>query len=552
LGGVPGRCGRANMQQTDLLTPHMPVPLITQLQHTPAAFPHAVADIECIETHISWVLLAGEHVYKFKKPLTLDFLDYSTLALRRAACEEELRINRRTAPGIYLGVVAVTGTPEAPRIISADGLRADTPVLEWAVHMRRFAQDGLLSHLAAQGALLPAHIDQLALHIAAFHASAAVAGVETPWGQPASMREAVAHNFPDVLAVVAGTELEGVLQAVQRWSTQQGEALAPLMQQRREQGWVRECHGDLHLNNLVLIDGVPQLFDAIEFNPAFRWTDVLADLAFVLMDLQAHGRHDYAWRLLNTYLEHSGDYAALQLLPYYQCYRAMVRAKVAALRLAQLRAQSGSEAAQAAAQREVAQYLQLAGQLMRPRTPVLWLVSGVSGSGKSRHSQLLIERLGIVRVKADVERKRLFGLPALAKSADVVPGGIYTAEAGQRTYARLAALARDVLSAGLPVLVDATCLKVAQRHLFMVLAQELGVPCRILALDAPVEVLRQRVLHRLAKRADPSEADVAVLEGQLKAREPLTEEERACAVQVDTSRPVDWAAVLPGAWRRAD
>lgn len=523
----------------------MPAPLITQLQRTPAAFAHAVPGIECIETHISWVLLAGEHVYKFKKPLALDFLDYSTLALRRAACEEELRINRRTAPGIYLGVVAVTGTLQAPRIVPVDALPVDTPVLEWAVHMRRFAQDGLLSHLAAQGALLPAHIDQLAQHIAAFHAGAAVADASSPWGQPEAMREAVAHNFADVLAVVAGTPLQGTLQTVQAWSLAQGAALAPLMQQRRTQGWVRECHGDLHLNNLVLIDGVPELFDAIEFNPAFRWTDVLADLAFVLMDLQAHGRADYAWRLLNAYLEHSGDYFALQLLPYYQCYRAMVRAKVAALRCAQLQGQAG---VQAAAQQEVVRYLQLAADLIKPRSLALWLATGVSGSGKSSQTQSLIEWQGIVRAKADVERKRLFGLPALARSADHVPGGIYTAEAGQRTYAHLAELARAILHAGLPVLVDATCLKVAQRQPFMALARELGLPCRILALDAPVDVLRQRVLQRASKGGDPSEADVAVLEGQLKAREPLTQEERACAVQVDTSRPVDWAVVLPFDW----
>ncbi len=312
---------------------------------------------------------------------------------------------------------------------------------------------------------------------------------------------------------------------------------------------MRECHGDLHLNNLVLIDGVPQLFDAIEFNPAFRWTDVLADLAFVLMDLQAHGRADYAWRLLNTYLEHTGDYFALQLLPYYQCYRAMVRAKVAALRWAQLQ---GHPQAQAAAQQEVARYLQLAARLIAPRLPALWLATGVSGSGKSSQTQALIEWLGIVRVKADVERKRLYGLTPLARSAGVVPGGIYTTEAGQRTYARLREVAHAVLAAGLPVLLDATCLKVAQRQPFMALAQELGVPCRILALDAPVDVLRQRVLQRASSGGDPSEADVAVLEGQLKAREPLTQEERACAVAVDTSQPVDWRGVLPAGWGDAN
>ncbi|MDP3702108.1 MAG: AAA family ATPase [Hylemonella sp.] len=520
----------------------MSAALIARLRQTPAAFAHGVQAIDCIETHISWVLLAGEHAYKFKKPLALDFLDYSTLALRRAACEEEQRINHRTAPGIYLGVVAVTGTLAAPRIVPLQALGATDPVLEWAVHMRRFAQEDLLSHRVDRGELQPAHIDRLASHLAAFHAAAAVAGADSPWGSPASVREAVAHNFDDVRAAVANTPLAATLQTVQRWSEVQGGQLRTLMAQRREQGWVREGHGDLHLGNLVLIDGQPQLFDAIEFNPGFRWIDVLADIAFVLMDLQAHGRADLAWRLLNAYLEHTGDYSALQLLPYYQCYRAMVRAKVAALRLSQQQGQDD------AARRAVAGYLQLAIRCTQARTPALWLVNGVSGSGKSSQTQALIERLGIVRIKADVERKRLHGLPMLARSAEQIPQGIYTAEATRRTYERLAELARDVLSDGLPVLVDATCLKVAQRGALMAVAQALGLPCRILALDAPVEVLRQRVLQRVQAGGDPSEADLAVLERQLQQREPLQGEELAYAIQVDTSRPVDWAAVLPASW----
>lgn len=520
----------------------MSATLIDRLRQTPVAFAHGVQGIDCIETHISWVLLAGDHAYKFKKPLALDFLDYSTLALRRAACEEELRINRRTAPGIYLDVVAVIGTLAAPRIVPAQALGATDSVLEWAVHMRRFAQEDLLSSRIDRGELQPAHIDRLARHVAAFHAAAAVAAADSPWGSPALVREAVAHNFDDVQAVVANTPLAAALQAVQHWSESKGGQLAALMAQRREQGWVRECHGDLHLGNLVLIEGQPQLFDAIEFNPGLRWIDVLADIAFVLMDLQAHGRADLAWRLLNTYLEHTGDYSGLRLLLYYQCYRAMVRAKVAALRLAQQHGQGD------AARREVARYLQLASRYTQAQAPALWLVSGVSGSGKSSQTQALIERLGIVRIKADVERKRLHGLPMLARSAQQLPQGIYTAQATRRTYARLAELARAVLAAGLPVLVDATCLKLAQRGALMAVAQSLGLPCRILALDAPVEVLRQRVLQRAQAGDDPSEADLAVLDAQLRQREPLQAQELACAVRVDTSRPVEWAAVLPALW----
>lgn len=524
----------------------MSVTLIAQLQQTPAAFPHETQGIECIETHISWVLLAGEHAYKLKKPLALNFLDYSTLALRRAACEEEQRINQRTAPGIYRGVVAVTGTLQSPRIVPLEDLGDGVAVLDWAVHMRRFAQDGLLSHLVDHAGLQHAHIDHLASHLAAFHTNAAVAGAGSPWGSAAAMRETVAHSFDISPDLTRNIPLAETLPAVKRWSAQQGEQLAALMAQRRQQGWVRECHGDLHLANLVLVDGQAQLFDAIEFNPEFRWIDVLADIAFVLMDLQAHGRADLAWRLLNAYLERTGDYSALQLLPYYQSYRAMVRATVVALRLAQGHGHGRDQAAQ----REMQKYLQLASQFMRPRSPALWLVSGVSGSGKSSQTQTLIEQLGIVRIKADVERKRLYGLPLLAKSAEMVAGGIYTAEASERTYQRLAALAHDLLSAGLPVLVDATFLKVAQRRTVMAVAQALGLPCRILVLDAPPALLRQRVLQRAETGADPSEADSAVLEAQIRQREPLQADELAHAIQVDTREPVNWATLLPADWQR--
>jgi hypothetical protein len=520
----------------------MSVSFVTRLQQVPGAFSHGTQGMACIETHISWVVLAGEHAYKFKKPLRFHFLDYSTPALRRAACEEEVRINRRTAPAIYLEVVAVVGTPQSPRIVPLAQLRDGDAAFDWGVHMRRFGQDQLLSRLLEEGALQPGHVDCLAQHLADFHAAAAVAGEDSPWGQPQAIRRAVSDNFASVQAVVQGTPLADTVNAVHRWSEVQGEQLAPLMAQRRAQGRVREGHGDLHLGNLVMLDGQPQLFDAIEFQAGLRWIDVLADLAFVLMDLQARGRADLAWRLLNGYLEHTGDYGALQLLTYYQCDRAMVRAKVAALRLAQ---QGGRDDA---LRQEVARYLRLAGGLTRPREPVLWLVTGVSGSGKSSQTQGLIERLGLVRIRSDVERRRLHGVPRLGRSAEHVPQGIYTAEAGERTYAQLAALAHDVLAAGWPVLVDATFLKRAQRRTVLAVGQRLGVPCRMLVLDAPPAVLRERVAQRMAEGRDPSEADGAVLERQLQQREPLDADEQACAVQVDTRAPVDWAAVLPPAW----
>lgn len=510
--------------------------LIERLQRRPQAFPHPAADVPCIETHISWVLLAGDCAYKFKKPLKLDFLDYSTLALRRAACEEELRINRRAAPGLYLGVVPVRGTAAAPR------LGGDGPVLDWAVQMRRFDQAALLSWLIEQGRLLPEHIDRLARQLARFHGAADRAPAQGGFGTPGAVRAVVrqvVEPLREPVAQLGDPALAIALDTVARWTEAQGQALAAAFAQRLAQGQVRECHGDLHLGNLVLIDGEPQLFDAIEFNPGFRWIDCMSDLAFLLMDLQARGRADLAWRLLNAWLEQTGDYAGLRLLPYYLVYRALVRARVAALRLAQL-----DGAARSAAQQELAHYLRLAAQFMCERERRLWLTCGVSGSGKSSQSQALLEARGLVRLRADVERKRLFGLPPEASSAGLAQD-IYTAEATARTYERLALLARELLVSGLPVLVDATFLSRARRAAFRALARELDVPCLILVFEAPETVLYERVRRRALAGGDASEAGEAVLRSQLAHREPLGQEELAQALFVDTRGPVDWAALLP-------
>ncbi len=485
---------------------------------------------ECIETHISWVLLAGEHAYKLKKPLTLDFLDFSTLERRRTACAEEWRINRRTAPDIYLDVVPITGSVAAP-CIGGDG-----PVIEVAVRMRRFPQEALLADCAARGDLRGEHIDALARHIAAFHQAADVAPAGGPYGQADAIRQWVQGNFAPLAERVQGdamVRLSDQLAALRQWTEAEGERLRPAFAARLAGGHVREGHGDLHLGNLIWWEGAPQLFDAIEFNPQLRWIDTVADVAFLFMDLHAHGLAPLAWRFINAWLDLTGDHAGLALLPFYAVYRALVRAKVAALRMG---APDDEHA------REVARYLQLAHELAQPRERMLWLASGVSGSGKSSQSQPLIESRGIVRLRADVERKRLFGLAPEASSRDL-PESIYTPEASARTYAELRERARQVLDAGFAVLVDATLLRRAHRAGFIALAARLGVRCRLLVFDAPVDLLRERVRRRAAEGRDASEATLEVLERQLAEREPLTPAEQVLAIQVDTTQAVNWAAL---------
>jgi len=484
----------------------------------------ARADAQLIETHISWVLLTGDDAYKLKKPLKLDFLNFSTQQLRRAACEEELRINRRTAPEIYLDVVPITGS------IAAPGIAGDGPVIDHAVHMRRFPQRALLANHAARGELGAEHIDALARHVTSFQRAAAVAPVDGPYGQATTIRQLVDDNFAPLHERLRSDPLAARLDALHEWVRNEGARLQPLFDARRANGQVREGHGDLHLGNLIWLDGAPQLFDAIEFNPQLRWVDVMADVAFLFMDLHAHGLAPLAWRFMNAWLDLGGDHAGLELLPFYAVYRALVRAKVASLRVAT----PGD-----AHWREMARYVELAYRLAQPRERVLWVASGVSGSGKSSQSQPLIESRGIVRLRADVERKRLFGLAPEASSAGV-PGGIYTPAASARTYAELRERARTVLRAGFPVLVDATFLRRTHRAEFIALAAESAVPCRLLVFDAPVEILRERVRRRSAEGRDASEATLEVLERQLAEREPLTAAESALAIQVDTTREVDW------------
>ena len=286
-------------------------------------------DTERIETHISWLLLAGDDAYKLKKPLTLDFLDFGRIEQRRAACEEELRVNRRTAPDLYLGVLPVTGTPAAPR------LGGDGEPIDWVVHMRRFPADALLAERAARGELRAEHIDGLAREIADFQSRAEVAAVDSPWGRADELAQLAQDNFKPLFDLQRSSDQREQLQNLQHWTQAEGTRLAPLMAARRAAGRVREGHGDLHLGNLLWLDGRARLFDAIEFNPGLRWIDTAGDIAFLFMDLLAHGLAPLAGRFLNAWLERSGDYGALPRLPYDAVYRALVRAKVAALRVGQ-------------------------------------------------------------------------------------------------------------------------------------------------------------------------------------------------------------------------
>jgi hypothetical protein len=504
-----------------------PLPaLITSLMK-PETHDHSVKKCELIETHASWVILTGTIAYKIKKPVNLGFLDFSSLEKRRFCCEEELRLNRRLAPEIYLELAPVFGTAEQPKWAGSG------KAIEYAVKMAQFPQKAQLDQVLASGNLQPRHIDAFAGLIACFHQQIAVAGAECGYGSPNHIRNPVQDNFLQIRKHVPEGKLIESLVELEDWTQAGLDALEPVFARRKSQGWIRECHGDLHLRNLAWIDNAPVVFDCIEFNPDLRWIDVISDAAFLVMDLQNRRKPQLARRFLNLYLEHTGDYCDLRVLPFYLTYRALVRAKVNAI----LANQSGiSKRLRTEAERDFYDYLQLANYYVRPDRPQLIITHGMSASGKSTLTQPILEHIEAIRIRSDIERKRRFGMKPEANGHAAFGKGIYTDEAADWTYTQLTELAGHILDAGYSVIVDAAFLKTDQRQRFQRLAASKQLSYIILEFMASPETLRRRILERPKNASD---ADLSVLEHQLRNRQPLSETERQYAIEIDTEAPFD-------------
>ncbi len=485
----------------------------------PALYPHAVHRVQVIETHISWVLLAGHHAYKIKKAVNLGFLDFSELQARKFYCEEELRLNGRLAPALYEDVLCIGGTLRRPVL-------GRKPAIEYAVRMHRFDSEKLMDQMLERGDVMPAHIDALADTVARFHAALPPAEANTSYGMPSAIRAPMRQNFEQLLGLMHDGARD--LAPLSKQSEAEYAACEAAFSQRRQQGWVRECHGDLHLGNIAVIHGVPVPFDGIEFNPSFRWIDVMNEVAFLAMDLLYRNRADLAFRFLNRYLETTGDYPGVGVLRFYMSYRAVVRAKIAAIRAHQrsLRLRENNEA-MAGCQLHLA----LAELCLTRKRPLLILMHGLPACGKTTVAQAALERLQAFRIRSDVERKRLFGLAPLEASHSRPGDDLYSADATRRTYERLHELSRGLLTAGFPVIVDAAFLKRAEREQFRALAEEMAVPFAILSVQAREATLRERIQQRMAEMKDASEANLDVLEMLRTVHEPLAEEERACVVE---------------------
>ncbi|MCG7200909.1 AAA family ATPase [Marinobacter pelagius] len=497
--------------------------LIQALQN-PALYEHPVRDFRVIETHISQVILTGDYAYKIKKPMDFGFLDFSTLERRKHFCEEELRLNRRLASRLYLDVLPITGTPDQP-VIGGEG-----EPFEYVIRMREFDQGQLFDRLQERGQLTPELLATAARQAAEFHDQLPPVAEDKPLGTPDAVYAAMQENFDQIRPLIDDKTLLAQLDNLEAWTRTTFDRHRDLIARRRENGFVRECHGDLHLANITVFEGEVTVFDCIEFNEPFRWIDVINDLAFLLMDLESRGEPALANRVLNTYLEYRGDFEALPLLPLYKAYRAMVRAKIALFTLGN---PDLSEDEKSGLMQRYRSYAQLAEDYSIIPNPYLLATTGLSASGKSCVSAAMAGELGLIRLRSDVERKRLHGLGPLADSKSDTGEGLYTPEATTLTYQRLADLSEQLLAAGIPVVIDAACLKQSERDLFASVAEEQAVPFALLHCEAPEELRRQWIRSR---SGDASEATEELLDAQQGWFEPLTAMEKAHTVHLHTDQ----------------
>lgn len=478
------------------------------------AFEVPLEQARLIQTHISWIVLAGAFAYKLKKPVAFPFLDYGNLEKRQEFCLKELERNKGWAGSLYIDIVGLHG--ECGEVV----LGKPTKEVEWCLRMHQFDQADCLLKYAELGKIPKDWIDDLAQHFVQAHARAQVAAGDSSWGTAKSLSLQLDQCCIDIGDATRKMNVELDTQAIDNRLQACLKEVANLMEQRKQMGFVRECHGDLHLGNLIRWQGHTVGFDAIEFNPDFYWIDVWNDVAFTIMDLDWRGQADNASRLLNAYAEGSGDYAGLALLSVFVAYRALVRARIAALRIHQNSAES--EIAKDSF-REMLGYIDLSQRYLQTSTPKLWITCGLSGSGKSSGSERCVEGYRAIRIRTDVERKRLAGLDRFIAGSNA----IYSTEFTRATYERCIELARLILEAGYSVVIDGTFLKRWQRDLVYRLVDDLRgdklmVDFEILEFDAPVEVLRDRLS---ARTRDPSDATLEVLDRQLSEREVLESDE---------------------------
>ncbi|SRR5579883_272267 len=500
------------------------IPSLIEKMLQPGFYPHPVKEpIQLIQTHISYVLLTGDFAYKVKKPVNFGFLDFSTLEKRKHFCEEELRLNQRGAAELYLEVLPVTLVAEQYHL----GGVGDA--VEYVLKMRQFPQQTLASTMFEEGKLNETHLEELGRVVAQYHAKTDTNDYIKSFGEVAQVRASIDENYEQTINYIGGPQKQEQFDETKAYTDRFFAERPELFKQRIQNNHIRECHGDLHLRNICLWQDKFMLFDCIEFNEPFRFVDVMYDVAFTVMDLEARHSKDLGNAFLNTYIEQTGDWEGLQLLPLYLSRQAYVRAKVTSFLLddPSVPADVKEEASKTAAD-----YYHQAWDYTKPRQGKLILMSGLSGSGKSTTARYLARKLGAIQIRSDAVRKHLAGISLWERGGD----DLYTAEWNEKTYTRLLELGIKLAGFGFPVILDAKYDRQQLRQQAIAQAEKHKVPVEIIYCTAPVEVLRQRLQNRTGDIAD---ATADLLTSQLKQAEAFTEQEKQHVTILDTTQPLE-------------
>lgn len=486
--------------------------------------------IEVVQTHISYVVLTGPYAYKIKKPIDLGFLNFTTLEKRHHYCDEELRLNQAFAPDLYVDVLPIY---EHSGIYALSPSDEHGEIAEYAVRMRQFDDADLLINVFDRGELDRKRVEDLGIRVAEIHRNAPVVSRKASYGGAQAMAESVQMNF-ETIQPFAGTVIpEARLQSLRTFMDTFIAKHEWLFELRIKEGHIRECHGDLHLRNICLHEGHIELFDRIEFNETFKNIDVMYDLAFLLMDVRYRGRNDLANRILNTYLEATGDYAGAQLLPFYQSVRALIRAEVALLISVDQQVENeGREQASSDGLR----YLEHALQYFDHSKGRIFATCGLSGAGKSTIAVSLRDRVDAIHIRSDVIRKHLAGVELSERGQD-----IYSESYTRATYAKLIELGIVLAAHGHTVILDAKFDRRDARQKLIEKAESFELPLHFIYCHAPLDVLKARLMKR---KGDVSDATEALTDTQVQQFEVFEGDETALRVSLDTQDKESVEAVL--------
>lgn len=501
----------------------------------PAFYPRKTAKVELVQTHISYVLLTDDTVYKLKKAVRFAFLDFSTIERRRHFCGEEVRLNRRLAPEVYDGVVAVVRRGASFALADESSAGA----VDYAVVMRRLPRDRILASMLERNAVTAEHIERIVGRLVEFHRTADCNEQVRREGAPSRVLAWMNTDFEETRRFRRITITPHDDDAIGTFCRDELRRFFPLIESRCESGRVRDGHGDLHAEHICFTDGLV-IFDCIEFNPAFRCRDVAAEVAFLAMDLEYRGHPEFAGLLVRRYSECTADSDLPLLVPLFQAHRAYIRGKVESLKaveaeVGELERRQSVESAR--------RHFELAYRYTWSRVHCLVGVVGLSGSGKSTLARELHRRTGFVHLNSDVIRKQLAGLPPTSRVGMHDAAGLYSAEHSARTYGEMLRRAGAELAAGRSVIADATFQRREDRAALRAVASAYRTALVLVECRAAEEEVLQRLRQRVADDTDASDADVEIYRRQRARYEPLTDDELALGIVADMSRPL--AEVVP-------